>query len=145
MCVQKSDKEHKCRTDKYKEECPVCREDMFSSRAAPVDLPCGHSIHANCYHRLTLFHYRCPLCKKTACSRAVAEREWESRSRDISMQPMPPERRKKVTIFCNDCDQRSDNVDFHYLGNQCPNCKSFNTAVVGRIEEEEEANSPTPG
>jgi RING finger/CHY zinc finger protein 1 len=29
----------------YKGNCPVCREDMFSSRQSPQDLPCGHAIH----------------------------------------------------------------------------------------------------
>lgn len=37
---------HNCMKDKYKNNCPVCREDMFSSRQSPQDLPCGHAIHA---------------------------------------------------------------------------------------------------
>ena len=44
--------------DKYRNNCPVCREDMFSSRQSPQDLPCGHAIHAHCFRNLAGFDYR---------------------------------------------------------------------------------------
>jgi hypothetical protein len=33
---------------------------------------------------------------------------------------------KKIELYCNDCDTKS-NVEFHYLGNECKKCGSFNT------------------
>jgi len=34
--------------------------------------------------------------------------------------------RKKIEIYCNDCDAKSI-VEFHYAGHECKNCGSFNT------------------
>ena len=56
---------HNCLADKYKNNCPVCREDMHTSRHSPQDLPCGHAIHSVCFRKLVAFDYRCPICKKT--------------------------------------------------------------------------------
>jgi hypothetical protein len=46
MCI---DKElfvnHNCQVGKYMSNCPVCQEDLFSSRDASHELPCGHAIH----------------------------------------------------------------------------------------------------
>jgi hypothetical protein len=36
---------------------------------------------------------------------------------------------KNVNIFCNDCDTKSF-TPFHYLGNECFNCNSFNTSIL---------------
>ena len=59
MCISSTVYEtHNCMTDKYKNNCPVCREDMFSSRQSPQDLPCGHAIHAHCFRNLAGFDYR---------------------------------------------------------------------------------------
>lgn len=33
---------------------------------------------------------------------------------------------KKIEIYCNDCNNKSNTL-FHYLGNECMNCGSFNT------------------
>jgi hypothetical protein len=35
---------------------------------------------------------------------------------------------RRADIYCNDCDKKS-NVLFHYLGNECLECGSFNTAL----------------
>lgn len=118
---------HNCMRDKYKNNCPVCTEDMFSSRQSPQDLPCGHAIHAHCFRKLAGFDYRCPVCKKTVVSRASMAAAWNARSRDIAMQPMPPDLARTVNITCNDCERKSDNCNFHFLGVQCPHCDSFNT------------------
>ncbi|KAL7530265.1 hypothetical protein ACHAWF_003303 [Thalassiosira exigua] len=72
MCVAASvHATHSCMREKYKNNCPVCREDMFSSRQSPQDLPCGHVIHSHCFRNLAGFDYRCPICKKTVLSRAT--------------------------------------------------------------------------
>jgi len=136
MCISVTVYEtHNCMKDKYKNNCPVCTEDMFSSRQAPQDLPCGHAIHAHCFRKLAGFDYRCPVCKKTVVSRASMAAAWNARARDIAMQPMPPDLARKVHIMCNDCEIKSENCDFHFLGVQCPKCNSFNTQQLSTTIE----------
>ena len=36
---------------------------------------------------------------------------------------------KKVDILCNDCENKSNTL-FHYLGNECSYCFSFNTLII---------------
>lgn len=120
---------HQCFKDKYKNNCPVCREDMFSSRQSPQDLPCGHAIHAHCFRKLAGFDYRCPICKKTVVSQQSMAAAWEARARDIAEHPMPADLQRVVDIMCNDCETKSTNRQWHFLGIQCPRCSSFNTVV----------------
>mmetsp|Transcript_19118 Transcript_19118/g.28561 ORF Transcript_19118/g.28561 Transcript_19118/m.28561 type:complete len:325 (-) Transcript_19118:3-977(-) len=75
--------DHNCMKDKYKNNCPVCREDMFSSRQSPQDLPCGHAIHAHCFRKLAGFDYRCPICKKTVVSQQSMAAALQGRGREI--------------------------------------------------------------
>jgi len=112
-----------------KNNCPVCREDMFSSRQSPQDLPCGHAIHAHCFRKLAGFDYRCPICKKTVVSQQSMAAAWEARARDIAEHPMPADLQRVVDIMCNDCETKSCNRQWHFLGIQCPGCSSFNTVV----------------
>ena len=119
--------------DKYKNSCPVCREDMFSSRPPPQELPCGHAIHSHCYRNLATFDNRCPICKKTVVSRSSMMEAWTARARDIELQPMPLDLARVVNIVCNDCETKSSNCHWHFLGVQCPNCRSFNTVVEGVV------------
>jgi len=130
MCISVSVFDtHQCFKDKYKNNCPVCREDMFSSRQSPQDLPCGHAIHAHCFRKLAGFDYRCPICKKTVVSQQSMAAAWEARARDIAEHPMPGDLQRIVDIMCNDCETKSHRRNWHFLGIQCPSCNSFNTVV----------------
>ena len=120
---------HSCMTDKYRSNCPVCREDMFSSRQSPLELPCGHAIHAHCFRNLAGFDQRCPICKKTAVSRETMAAAWARRARDIERQPMPEDLARRVNVMCNDCESKDENRSWHFLGVQCAGCSSFNTVV----------------
>jgi RING finger/CHY zinc finger protein 1 len=121
---------HDCKPDKYKSSCPVCREDMFSSRQSPVELPCGHAIHVHCFRSLTSYgDSRCPICKKTVVNCEDMIVAWRSRARDIEAQPMPSDLSRIVDVLCNDCEVRSCNRSWHFLGVQCLACLSFNTVV----------------
>lgn len=44
--------------------CPVCLEDIHTSRM-PCHIPdCGHLLHRNCFEELLTFgHYACPICQ----------------------------------------------------------------------------------
>jgi RING finger/CHY zinc finger protein 1 len=132
---------HQCFKDKYKNCCPVCREDMFSSRQCPQDLPCGHAIHAHCFRKLASFDYRCPICKKTVVSQQSMAAAWEARARDIAEHPMPDDLQRIVDIMCNDCEAKSTRRHWHFLGIQCPRCSSFNTVVEQVVSSGAEAAS----
>jgi len=136
---------HNCFKDKYKNNCPVCREDMFSSRQSPQDLPCGHAIHAHCFRKLAGFDYRCPICKKTVVSQQSMAAAWEARARDIAEQPMPADLQRVVDIMCNDCETKSHQRQWHFLGVQCPSCNSFNTVVEQVTNGESNTQNPPVG
>ena len=130
MCISNALYEnHNCLKDKYRNNCPICHEDMHTSRLAAQDLPCGHVMHVHCLRSLAGFDYRCPICKKSVMTYEDMHETWERRAIDIAQQPMPNDLKKKVTILCNDCEIRSEDQDWHFLGMRCPGCKSFNTVV----------------
>merc|ERR1719410_3397915 len=121
--------DHNCKVGKYMSNCPVCQEDLFSSRSASHEMPCGHSIHWHCFQQLANHDSRCPICKKTAESAERMASTWAAIARDIAMQPLPPEWAKVVNITCNDCEERDFGRRWHFLGVQCNRCSSFNTGV----------------
>ena len=69
---------------------------------------------------------------------------WEARARDISEHPMPADLQRIVDIMCNDCETKSHELVWHFLGIQCPRCNSFNTVVEQVLSSGGEA-PPNPG
>jgi len=133
MCIDKQlFQDHNCKVGKYMSNCPVCQEDLFSSRDASHELPCGHAIHWHCFRELASHDSRCPMCKKTAETHERMKPTWDAMAMGITLQPVPPELAKVVTIKCNDCEVVTENMSWHFLGVRCNNCESFNT-VVERI------------
>jgi RING finger/CHY zinc finger protein 1 len=59
---------------------------------------------------------------------------WAERAMDIESQPMPPDLSRAVDIICNDCEHKSPNLPWHFLGVQCPHCSSFNTVVEDVVD-----------
>lgn len=121
--------DHNCKTGKYMSNCPVCQEDLFSSRFASHEMPCGHAIHWHCFRELTSFDTRCPVCKKTAETREQMAPTWSAMAMGIALQPVPPDLARVVTILCNDCEEHDVDRRWHFLGVQCLKCSSFNTTV----------------
>jgi hypothetical protein len=54
---------------------------------------------------------------------------WSQLALSISLQPMPPELARLVSIACIDCQEREDNRQWHLMGVQCRKCSSFNTSI----------------
>jgi len=109
MCIHAEAFEtHICFKDKYKNHCPVCREDMHTSRHTSQDLPCGHAIHTHCFRKLAGFDYRCPICKKTVMNHVSMMAAWQERALDIQSQPMPRDLARVVNIMCYDCEGKRD-------------------------------------
>jgi len=121
--------DHNCKTGKYMSNCPVCQEDLFSSRSASHEMPCGHAIHWHCFRELTSFDTRCPVCKKTAETHEQMAPTWQAMAMGIALQPVPPDLARVVTIICNDCERTDADRRWHFLGVQCRACTSFNTTV----------------
>lgn len=130
MCIDsKLFEDHNCDAGRYRSDCPVCQEDLFSSRLASHEMPCGHVIHWHCFKELISYDSRCPVCKKTCDSHENMMSTWQSMATSIAIQPIPSEMAKLVTITCNDCESKEVNRWWHFIGIQCNSCKSFNTSV----------------
>mmetsp|Transcript_30386 Transcript_30386/g.29287 ORF Transcript_30386/g.29287 Transcript_30386/m.29287 type:complete len:470 (-) Transcript_30386:107-1516(-) len=124
--------QHSCKVGKYMSNCPVCQEDLFSSRKASHEMPCGHAIHWHCFKKLAEHDSRCPICKKTAGTHESMLPTWQAVAMGIELRPVPPDIAKVVTIICNDCEMGDVDRGWHFLGVQCLRCQSFNT-VTERI------------
>lgn len=65
------------------------------------------------------------------------ELQWRKLDHAIEAQPMPSQfKETRVWITCNDCSARTC-TNFHWLGNKCTSCDSYNTNQVKMI------NSPS--
>lgn len=119
---------HPCVERAMHQDCPVCFEYLFESTNDVTVLPCGHTIHVSCLKEMQdHLQYACPLCSKSVCDMSKV---WESLDTEIAATPMPePYHDKMVQILCNDCGGMSK-VQFHVVGQKCPNCKSYNTRLA---------------
>ncbi|KAJ4338214.1 hypothetical protein N0V95_008129 [Ascochyta clinopodiicola] len=85
--------------------------------------------------------YKCPICKKSAVKMDL---QWRKLTSAIESQPMPEQfANTRAIIQCNDCSRKSS-VKYHWLGNQCENCDSYNTnelRILNGPESEEAANA----
>lgn len=131
---------HNCKAGKYRSNCPVCQEYLFSSRGASHEMPCGHAIHWDCFRQLAMHDSRCPVCKKTAETRERMMPTWNAMAAGIALQPVPAELARVVDITCNDCERPDSHRSWHFLGMQCSHCSSFNTVVDRIVSQGEEAH-----
>eukprot|EP00756_Hemistasia_phaeocysticola_P010452 Hpha_TRINITY_DN15018_c11_g9::TRINITY_DN15018_c11_g9_i1::g.124834::m.124834/K10144/RCHY1, PIRH2; RING finger and CHY zinc finger domain-containing protein 1 len=140
-CWPKGNKDHKCCANSSKSNCPVCLEDLHTSRTAIEMVDCGHLLHSTCRRQLLQTgRICCPLCKKTICKAAFA-----AIAEEVRLNPMPPEfRESKAAILCNDCVVKRV-VPLHWVAMQCPQCGGYNTTQMQTREltegELEEANA----
>ncbi|KAH4037423.1 hypothetical protein HBI09_070350 [Parastagonospora nodorum] len=132
---------HKCLADAIDNDCPICSEYLFTSSAAVVSMPCGHYLHKECYNLYMETAYKCPICQKSAVSMAL---QWQKLTHAIESQPMPEQfENTRAIIQCNDCSAKSS-VRYHWLGNQCGTCHSYNTnelRIVNDADSEDTANA----
>jgi len=118
MCISKAGTTHNC-SGREMGNCPVCMEDLFSSRGACFWMKCDHCIHVACFNELSKTTIKCPVC-----SRSFVEKEdlitMNARiDAEIANTPMPEEYAdKEVKIYCNDCNEETM-VKFHIFGHKC--------------------------
>lgn len=107
---------------------------MFTSSRTVVAVRCGHYLHKACFDALMQTSFKCPICNRSAVN---MELQWRKLDHAIGAQPMPSQfRTTRAYISCNDCMARST-TDFHWLGNKCTMCDSYNTNQIKMI------NSPS--
>jgi len=127
-CWLKIEEEHKCLENSLKHDCPVCLQDLFTSRDSAMKIPgCNHTIHQSCFRRLARHKLQCPLCCKSFVDMTEINKTMDE---EIEATPMPDEYKdKKIMILCNDCSEKSE-VNFHILGMKCLQCQSYNTRNI---------------
>ncbi|KAF2672590.1 hypothetical protein BT63DRAFT_131459 [Microthyrium microscopicum] len=132
---------HKCVERATDCDCPICGDYMFNSTSSVVSLPCGHYLHHACYTEYARESYKCPVCKKSIRN---MQSEWRKMEAAIEDQPMPENLRNiSVDVRCNDCAGKS-RTPFHWLGNKCDLCDSFNTVEIEVHREPATGLSPSP-
>ncbi|KAF1839276.1 zf-CHY-domain-containing protein [Decorospora gaudefroyi] len=132
---------HKCLPRATEGDCPICGDHLFTSSTAVVSMPCGHYLHKGCYNLYMQTAYKCPICKKSA---VCMDLQWQKLTQAIAGQPMPEQfANTRAIVQCNDCSAKSS-VKYHWLGNQCGTCDSYNTnelRILNGPESEETANA----
>ncbi|KAF4538964.1 Zinc finger RING-type protein [Lasiodiplodia theobromae] len=144
VCISiKFAEDHRCIERATDADCPICKDYMFTSSTDVVSMKCGHYMHRNCYDAYMQTDYKCPMCKKSAVN---MELQWRKVRDAIESQPMPVQfADTKVVINCNDCSVKSTS-QYHWLGNQCAHCESFNTnelRLLSGNETEQDADPST--
>ncbi|XP_064605596.1 RING finger and CHY zinc finger domain-containing protein 1-like isoform X2 [Liolophura sinensis] len=133
---------HKCIEKVSHNNCPVCLEDLHTSRIAAHIPPCGHLLHRHCFREmLKTGNYACPLCAESMVDMKGA---WDGLDEEIKNTPMPEEYRNYYVIaLCRDCHQES-RVVFHVLGLKCQHCGSYNTCRTGEFVDHSGDTKPMP-
>ncbi|XP_068758030.1 RING finger and CHY zinc finger domain-containing protein 1-like [Montipora capricornis] len=119
QCVEKSSRS----------DCPICYEDIYTSRIPSHVPPIGDLLHSTCFSNLLESGgYACPICNR---SMVDMRRAWRMLDNEISRTPMPEEYNNfYVKIICRDCNKESK-VRFHVVGLKCAECGSYNTSREG--------------
>uniref|UniRef100_A0A8W8N2T0 RING finger and CHY zinc finger domain-containing protein 1 n=1 Tax=Magallana gigas TaxID=29159 RepID=A0A8W8N2T0_MAGGI len=144
VCLSISMKDnHKCIEKSSHSNCPVCLEDLHTSRIAAHIPPCGHLIHYKCFKdMLKTGNYACPICGQSMLD---MKEVWQNVDEEVSQCPMPEEYQNYyVQILCKDCHEES-RVLFHVLGLKCQQCGSYNTCRTQEPEGAEESECTPPG
>jgi len=139
---------HKCIEQATRANCPICMEDLHSSRIACHIPDCGHYLHKDCYgDMLKTGNYTCPVCNQSMVDMANV---WEKMDEEIASTPMPDEYKNYyVYILCRDCHKESELV-FHVIGLKCKECGSYNTcrseapAKCPRNQENQSGSGDSP-
>ncbi|RIA96463.1 zinc-ribbon-domain-containing protein [Glomus cerebriforme] len=123
---------HRCIEKNLERDCVICGEYLFTSISQAIFMPCGHSMHNNCYNEYVTTAYQCPTCWKSIGNMDLYFRRIDA---IVAQQKMPPEYDNFFAhILCNDCEKRST-VKYHFLYHKCPYCQSYNTKVLETKEK----------
>ena len=122
---------HSCSSKRYDDKCPICCESVFHSRTGLVPLKnCTHAMCGKCYEDYTTKFFICPLCKKSLFDMSST---WEMMDVAMTENQMPQEyENSRADIICNDCNQKSYGLKYHFLHHKCQQslCGSYNTNII---------------
>eukprot|EP01121_Diplochlamys_sp_Union-15-3_P004487 TRINITY_DN1467_c0_g1_i2.p1 TRINITY_DN1467_c0_g1~~TRINITY_DN1467_c0_g1_i2.p1 ORF type:complete len:102 (+),score=9.66 TRINITY_DN1467_c0_g1_i2:262-567(+) len=91
-------------------------------------MDCRHPIHNKCFKEYIKTNFVCPTCHKS-----LSKVDWKYLEEEIESVPLPGEfANAKVLVLCNDCNAKST-VKFHFFGNKCAECGTFNTTILEKI------------
>ncbi|KAJ8955829.1 hypothetical protein NQ318_005372 [Aromia moschata] len=90
---------HKCVENVSHSNCPVCLENIHTSRL-PCHIPqCGHLLHRTCFEQLLRNdHFACPVCQTSLMDMKNVWKYWDV---EVENTPMPPEYRNY--FGCRSC------------------------------------------
>jgi len=125
MCFIKDDLKNNGKIN-LKEDCSICFSKFENKLDVLKQLKCGHVLHNCCYEELIKTSYKCPICCKTILNMSE---EFNILKKEINNTELSDLYREKLSIYCNDCEKKSDTY-FHYKGNMCMYCNSFNTKKI---------------
>jgi len=131
-CVSLADKDHRCIPQKLQGSCPICHDTLFCSTEPLKGLRCGHVMHLSCYTEYCRGqNYTCPLCMR--CMEDMSD-YFSLLDQAVRMQPMPAAFQNTiVNTYCQDCEQTGQ-CRYHFVGQKCSLCGSYNTREMGRKE-----------
>ncbi|MBW03028.1 RING finger and CHY zinc finger domain-containing protein 1, partial [Eschrichtius robustus] len=86
-----------CIENVSRQNCPICLEDIHTSRIVAHVLPCGHLLHRTCYEEMLKEGYRCPLCMHSALDMT---RYWRQLDDEVAHTPMPSEYQNMTVDIC---------------------------------------------
>jgi len=126
LCLP-SGKTHKCISNTSHNNCPVCLEDIHTSRLEAHIPPCSHLLHMECFvGMMKQGLYACPTC---GLSMQDMSRVWANIDSEVASTPMPTEYAGLYReILCKDCNKTCTAV-FHIVGMKCSSCGSYNTTL----------------
>jgi len=123
---------HEC-SKSYIGNCCICKNGTFDSSDTSVLLVCKHVMHSKCLAEYLKTNYRCPLCRVSLYELSAY---WDVLRLERDSNTMPEEYNEwKTDIFCNDCNKKNI-IKYHFVYNECPECKGFNTQINNIIKTE---------
>jgi hypothetical protein len=110
------------------EKCPVCLEELFTSKKSAYNMKCGHQMHSLCFNDYIKTKYNCPICKKSLFDMT---QHWEHMKQIKSTIQIPEEYMDiKLKVSCFDCEKECETefcID-NFL--ECKYCNGFNVQKI---------------
>ncbi|KAG2321919.1 hypothetical protein Bca52824_015132 [Brassica carinata] len=122
-CMSCSLTEHVCWDNWLEVDCPICHENIFTSRTMVKPLPCGHLMHSTCFHEYTRSHYTCPVCSKSVGDMKVYFKMLDAL---LAKEKMSDEYANKTQVICG----RKGDAPYHWLYHRCTSCSSYNSKLL---------------
>ena len=122
---------HRCISQALEGTCPVCSEQLRFSTSPLKGLPCGHTLHLECFQQYRRYAYTCPVCLKSMDDMAEYFGRLDQANAASQRDHGQLFRNTKADIICSDCGLRSV-VPFRVHHHKCPSadCESYNTRLI---------------